>query len=83
MRGLIHTGSHDGHSGCAEALVEACAAMFQADFGVDEIWMILTDPVNGIFDSFFSKDGEQGEAYLEWIISRAYDLTERKERSMT
>ena len=53
--------------------------MFQADFGVDEIWMTLTDPTNALSESFFSRDGQQGEAYLERIISQAHDLTKRKE----
>lgn len=45
--------------------------MFQASFGVDEIWMALTDPTNAVSNSFFSRDGELGEAYLEQIISKA------------
>ena len=82
-RDLIRHGTHDGRTDCSDALVEVCAAMFQADFGVDEMWVVLTDPINGISAAFFSKDGEQGEANLERLISQAHDLTKRKEAPMT
>jgi hypothetical protein len=83
VRDLIRHGSRDRHAGCSDALVEVCAAMFRADFGVDEIWMVLTDPTNAVSAAFFSRDGQQGEAYLERIISQAHDLTKRKEPTMT
>ena len=82
-RDLIRDGSRNGHPGCSDALVEVCAAMFRAGYGVDEIWMVLTDPTNAISAAFFSKDGEQGEAYLERIISQAHDLTKREEPTMS
>jgi hypothetical protein len=84
VRDLIrygHRGQYPTHSEDTMAVREV---MFRVGYAVDEIWMILTDPANGISDSFYSKDGEeQGEAYLERIISQAYDLTKRKEPSMT
>lgn len=83
VRDLIRQGSRNGHGDCSEAAVAVCAAMFQASFGVDEIWMVLTDPTNAVSAGFFSRGGEQGEAYLERIISQAHDLTLRKEAPMT
>jgi hypothetical protein len=83
IRNLIRHGSYVRHAGCADTLVEVSAAMFQASFGVDEIWMILTDPTNAVSAAFFSRGGEQGEAYMERIISQAHNLTKRKEPSMT
>jgi hypothetical protein len=83
VRDLIRHGGHDRHVGCSDVLVEVCAAMFQTDFGIDEIWMVLTDPTNAVSAAFFSRDGELGEAYLERIISQAHDLTKRKEAPMT
>ena len=84
VRDLIQHGNRDGHpGGGSEAIVEVCAAMFRTHFAVDEIWMTLTDPTNAVSAAFFSKDGQQGEAYMERIISQAHDLTKRKELPMT
>ena len=80
IRNLIRHGYRDGHVDCSEAIVEVCAAMFRTHFAVDEICMTLTDPTNAISNSFFSRDGELGEAYLERIISQAHDLTKGRSR---
>ncbi|HVF00910.1 MAG TPA: hypothetical protein VNA27_06160 [Rubrobacteraceae bacterium] len=71
VRDLIRRG-HPGHyPSYSEAAVEVCAEMFQAGFGVNEIWMIMTDPTNGISRAFYSQDGEQAEAWLDRVISKA------------
>jgi hypothetical protein len=76
---LIHHGSLDGHAGCQEAAVAVCTAMSQVGFGVDAIWMIMTNPANGISEVFFETDGEQAEVYLERIISEAYEAVAQTE----
>jgi hypothetical protein len=77
---LILHGSRDGHPDRSEAAVEVCAAMFKAGYGVDEVWMVMTYPANGISKEFFLQNGEQAEAYLERIVSEAYELVDRRER---
>ena len=76
---LIRYRSHDRHLGCSEDIVAVCVELLWADYGVAEIWMILTDPNNGISEAFFSKDGKQAEAWLEWIVCEAYKEVNRSE----
>ena len=73
VRALIrhgHRGQYPTHS---EAAAAVCAAMFRVDFGVAEIWMVMSDPTNGISRAFYSQDGEQGEAWLERITYEAHE----------
>jgi hypothetical protein len=83
VRDLIRDGNRGQYPEHSEAAAAVCAAMFRVDFGAAELWMVMTDPTNVISNSFFSRGGEQGEAYLERIISQAHDLTVRKEPTMT
>lgn len=71
VRDLIHHGSSNGDLDDSEAAVAVCAALFRAGYGVDEVWMIMTDPRNGISKGFFSLDGEQAEVWLDRVISEA------------
>lgn len=81
VQDLIRHGNRGQYPTHSEAAAAVCAAMFRVNFGVAELWMVMTDPINGISAAFFEKDGEQAEAYLELTISQAHDLTARKELS--
>jgi hypothetical protein len=81
VRDLIRNGaSRNGHVGWEETAMAVCIELLQAGYGAAEIWMIMTEPANAIAEEFFSKDGEQAEAYLERIVSEAYKLVDRSER---
>lgn len=80
VRDLIYHGNRREHLSRSEAALEVCAAMFRASYGLDELWMVLTDPTNAISESFFSKDATQAEAWLERIVPAAYDAVNRSER---
>jgi hypothetical protein len=45
--------------------------MFRAGYGLDEVWMVMTNPENGISEKFYEK-GPRGEDYLELTISKAH-----------
>ena len=80
MRDLIQHGNRDRHACCSEAAVAVCRHMLRAGYGIDELWMVLTDPRNAISDSFFSKDATLAEAWLEQIVSEAHEALNRSER---
>ncbi len=50
-----------------------CAEMFWAEYGVVEVWMVLTDPAHDISKEFCEKDGESAEAHLDLLIANAYE----------
>jgi hypothetical protein len=81
VRNLIRHGSGDGQAGCSDALVEVCAAMLSAGYGIDELWMVLSDPASSISKGFFEKNGKQAEAWLEWIIRDAYEAVNKSNHS--
>lgn len=79
VRDLIHYGNRNGHLDGSDAAVVVCVEMFRASHGVDEIWMIMTDPNNAISEAFFEEDGEQAEAYLDRIVSEVCEAANRSE----
>jgi hypothetical protein len=79
VRCLIRNGNRDGCPSYSKAAGVVCTEMFKPGFGVDEVWMVLTDPANGISEVFFEEDGEQAEAWLERIICEACEAVNRSE----
>jgi len=73
MQDLVRHGNHRKYPSCSETSVAVCAEMFRAHYGLDEVWMVMTIPANSISEVFFEKDGEDAEACLEKIISRAHE----------
>ena len=71
---LVRNGNRGEYPHRSEDSVVVCAAMFRAGYGVDEVWMVMTDPANAISQKFFEEDGEQAEAHLEILISEAYEV---------
>jgi hypothetical protein len=55
----------------SEADWAICVEMFRAGYGLDEVWMVMTNPENGISEKFYEK-GARGEDYLELTISKAH-----------
>lgn len=72
VRNLIRHGNRGG-TNRSEAGVAVCAAMFQARYSVAEVWMVMTDPANGISETFFEEDGKCAETHLELLISEAHE----------
>jgi len=68
---LIRHGNGTEYPSRSEADWAVCVAMFQAGYGLDEVWLIMTNPENGISEKFYGK-GPRGEDYLELTISKAH-----------
>ena len=68
---LIRHGNSTEHPSRSEADWEVCVEMFRAGYGLDEVWMVMTNPENGISEKFYEK-GPRGEDYLELTISKAH-----------
>ncbi len=66
---VIEHGNCGEYPSRSEADWAVCVEMFRAGYGVDEIWMTMTEPSHGISEKFFEK-GNEGEAYLE--LTRSY-----------
>jgi hypothetical protein len=80
IRDVIRDGSRNGHpGGGSEAAVTVCVEMLRAGYGVDQFWMVMTDPINGIARAFYSQNGEQAEAWLERIVREGYEIVARSE----
>jgi hypothetical protein len=71
IRDLVKRGNRGEYGSRSEADWAACVGMFRAGYGVDEVWMVMTDPSHGISEKFFEK-GSQGEAYLELTVDKAH-----------
>ncbi len=71
-------GEYLNHSEASEAV---CAAMFRAGYSVAEVWMVMTDPANGISEMFFEEDGERAETHLEQSILEDLENAELGEDS--
>ncbi len=71
---LIRNGNRGESLSRTEARVAFCTAMFQAGYSVAEIWMVMTDPGNGISETLFEEDGERAEAHLK-VVSEVYEAT--------
>ena len=56
--------------------------MFRAGYGLDEVWMVMTNPENSISEKFYEK-GARGEDYLELTISKAHWKSRHGERGRT
>ena len=59
--------------------MKVCVKLLRLGYGVDEIWMTVTDSANAISEEFFAKPGEQAEADLDRIICAAHDTVARSE----
>ncbi len=75
MLDLIRNGNRGEYPNRPEASEAVCAAMFQAGYVVAEVWIVMTDPANGISEGFFEEGGERAEVHLELLISEAYEAT--------
>jgi hypothetical protein len=71
-RVLIRHGNSDEYPSRSEADWAACVEMFDAGYGLDEVWMVMTNPHNGISEKYFEK-GARGEDYLELTVSKAHE----------
>ena len=69
---LIRHGNRTEYPSRSEADWAVCVEMFRAGYGLDEVWMVMTNPENGISEKFYEK-GARGEAYLELTISKAHE----------
>lgn len=76
VRDLILLGNRGEYHDHSETNVAVCVAMFCVGYGLDEMWMVMTDPANGISKTFFEEYGERAEAQLEQIISKACEVAE-------
>ena len=76
---LIQNGNRGEHPDRLEDYMAVCTAMLRAGYNVAEVWMIMTDPANGISEEFFEGGGERAEAYLEMLISEAHETTTVRE----
>lgn len=74
VQDLIRDGACGGLSSHSEVSVAVCAEMFHAGYGLDEVWIVMTDPAHAISEVFFEKDGEEAEAYLEKIIFMGHEV---------
>lgn len=72
VRDLIRHGNRDEYPSRSEADWAVCLAMFEAGYGLDEIWMVMTNPDNGISGKYFEKD-TWGEDYLDLTVSNAHE----------
>jgi hypothetical protein len=79
MRALIKHGNRGEYPSRSEADEAVCVAMFVAGYGLDEVWIIMTSPANGISEKFFEK-GRHGEAYLELTIQEAHEYVKTKDK---
>ncbi len=79
IRELIEHGNREKYPSRSEADWAVCVAMDRAGHGLDEIWMVMTSPENGISEKFFEK-GSQGEAYLELTINKALHFVKAKNK---
>ena len=77
---LVRNGSCGEYSNRSEDYVAVCTAMIQAGYNVAEVWMVMTDPTNGISETFFEEEGERAEVRLELLISEAFEATITGER---
>jgi hypothetical protein len=68
---LIRHGNGTEYPSRSEADWAVCVGMFRAGYGLDEVWMVMTNPENGISEKFYEK-GARGEDYLELTISKAH-----------
>ncbi len=72
---IRHGGDHDEQRPRGGTLASACVAMFRAGYHVNEVWMTVTDPANGISAEFYAEDGAAAEILLELTIARAIEET--------
>jgi hypothetical protein len=68
---LVRRGNGTEYPSRSEADWAVCVEMFRAGYGLDEVWMVMTNPENGISEKFYEK-GARGEDYLELTISKAH-----------
>jgi len=68
---LVRHGNGTEYPSRSEADWAVCVEMLRAGYGLDEVWMVMTSPENGISEKFYEK-GPRGEDYLELTISKAH-----------
>lgn len=71
VRQLIRHGNRGVYPSRSEADWRVCVAMFEAGYGTDEVWMVMTNPENGISEKFY-ENSLNGERYLDHTISKAH-----------
>ncbi len=72
---IRHGGDHDEQRPRGGTLASACVAMFRTGYHIDEVWMTVTDPANGVSAEFYAEDGAAAEILLELTIARAIEET--------
>ncbi|HVF00290.1 MAG TPA: hypothetical protein VNA27_02990 [Rubrobacteraceae bacterium] len=77
VRDLILHGNRGQYPTHSEAAAAVCVELLRAAYGASEVWTVLSDPTNGISKVFFTKGGEQGEAWLERITYEAHEAVAR------
>ena len=70
MQDLIRHGNRGEYLSRSEADMAACVAMLGAGYSEAEVWVVMTDPTNGISEKFLEKE-RQGAQYLGLTISKA------------
>ncbi len=70
---IRHGGDHDEQRPRGGTLASACVAMFRTGYHIDEVWMTVTDPANGVSAEFYAEDGTAAEILLELTIARAIE----------
>ncbi len=75
MQDLIRHGNHGEYPCRSRADMAVCTGMFGAGYSEAEVWVVMTDPANGISEKFLEK-GRDGERYLELTIGKAEGRTE-------
>ncbi len=68
---IWYGGNHSDARFLDGSRISVCLAMLQAGYRTDEIWVVLTDPTNGISKEFFGESGIQAENALDQIINDA------------
>ena len=79
VRDLLRRGYGGEYPSCFEAAMVVCVELIRAGYGAAEIWMIMTDPRNGISKIFFAKSGGPAEVWLERIICAAPETVAQSE----
>lgn len=70
---IRHGVRNDGPSPRGGTLASVCVAMFRAGYHIDQVWMTVTDPANGISTEFYAEDGAAAELLLEVTIRHAIE----------
>ena len=72
-RRLVERGNKGEYPSRSEADFAVCIAMFGAGYSENDVWAVMTDPINGIAAKYLEK-GRHGDAYLSLTIGKARAL---------